>query len=86
MLLMHILDVKAYQENIMKISGKLGNLEMMAAAAAALFLLSVAVLERKELFLASGDNAHREEEKICVVIDAGHGGGKLRVTLLQLYS
>lgn len=45
-----------------------------AAAMGALVLLSMIALEGKGLFSASGNGIREDDERICVVIDAGHGG------------
>lgn len=43
-------------------------------SAGALLLLSAALLGKRGIFSATGDNVRAEDGKICVVIDAGHGG------------
>lgn len=75
---MHILDIKAYQDIIMK---KLDDVlqwvrkrKLVAVSVGTLFLLSLVVLKEKGVFSTGGDNVQAEDKKICVVVDAGHGG------------
>lgn len=48
--------------------------KLLAVIMGTLCLLSLIVLERKGVFSAAGDNVQAENERIRVVIDAGHGG------------
>ena len=48
--------------------------KLLAVTVGTFFLFSLIVLERRGNFSAAGDNIRVEDEKICVVIDAGHGG------------
>ena len=48
--------------------------KLLAVSVGTLLVLSIVVLEEKGLFSAAGDNVRAEERKICVVVDAGHGG------------
>ena len=51
----------------------------LAAAMAALLILSAVYVGRETAFYASGDRVNViDEDRPCVVIDAGHGGGILR--------
>lgn len=53
----------------------------LAAAMAALLLLSAVYVGRETAFYASGDRVNvidEDRDRPCVVIDAGHGGGILR--------
>jgi len=48
--------------------------KLLAAAVVTLLIFSVIVLKEKGVFSAAGDNVQTQDRKICVVIDAGHGG------------
>lgn len=48
--------------------------KLLAVSVGTLLLLSVVVLKEKGAFPAAGDNVQADDGKICVVIDAGHGG------------
>ncbi|MCM1065073.1 MAG: N-acetylmuramoyl-L-alanine amidase [Eubacterium sp.] len=48
--------------------------KLVAVAVGTLSLLSLVVLEEKGAFSAGGDNVRGSEERIRVVVDAGHGG------------
>lgn len=76
--MLHILKIKVHQEVIMK---KLENAwqqirkqRLLLVSVGTLFLFSLIVLEKRGTFSAAGDNVQAENDKVCVVIDAGHGG------------
>lgn len=48
--------------------------KLLAVSVGTLFLLSAIVLKEKGVFSAAGDDVQTDDGKICVVIDAGHGG------------
>lgn len=78
LLLLHILDIKAYWEIVMELLEKMWTQvrrrKTLAVSAGMLLLLSVIMLEGRGTFSAIGDDVRAENDKICVVIDAGHGG------------
>lgn len=53
---------------------RVGEQKLLAVSVGVLFLLSAIVLREKGFFPAAGNHARAEDGKICVVIDAGHGG------------
>lgn len=57
-----------------KILRQVGRQKLLAVSVLTLALLSLVVLREKGVFSADGDNVKTEDEKICVVVDAGHGG------------
>ena len=77
-LILHILKIKADQDVIMKklerVRQWIRKQKLLVVSVGTLFLLSLIVLERRGTFSVVGDNVQAEDEKICVVIDAGHGG------------
>lgn len=57
-----------------KILRQVGRQKLLAVSVLTLALLSLVVLREKGVFSADGDNVKTEDGKICVVVDAGHGG------------
>ena len=51
---------------------------LSAIAAAALIFFSAFTLGRGAAAYVVGKSVQAEDDRICVVIDAGHGGSKLR--------
>lgn len=78
LLTLHILITKAYREKYMKIMEKMlqhvRSQKLLTVSVGTLFLLSLIMLKEKGTFSVAGDEVQAENEKICVVIDAGHGG------------
>lgn len=58
-------------ENILRHARKQ---KLLAVSVGTLFLLSLIVLKEKGAFSTAGDDVQADSGKICVVIDAGHGG------------
>lgn len=79
----HILVVKAYRRSevekfTIKNRNQKQNQILSAMAAIALIFFSAFALGRGAAAYVAGKGVQAESDKICVVIDAGHGGGKLR--------
>lgn len=52
--------------------------KLLAVSVGTLLLLSAVVLKEKGVFSAAGDDVRTDDGKVCVVVDAGHGGSNLR--------
>lgn len=52
--------------------------KLLVVSAGILVLLSLVVLEERGAFSTVGNEVRAENGKICVVVDAGHGGYKMR--------
>ena len=50
--------------------------KLPAIAAICLILVSAAYVRQETAFYTVGENVSVEQKEKCVVIDAGHGGGK----------
>lgn len=48
--------------------------KLLAVSVGTLLLLSAVVLKEKGVFSAAGDDVRTDDGKVCVVVDAGHGG------------
>lgn len=80
---MHILVVKAYRRSaVEKFTIKKWDQKrkqgLSAVAAVALIFFSAFALGRGAAAYVTGKSVQAENDKICVVIDAGHGGSNLR--------
>lgn len=54
------------------------NQRLISAVAAMLLLLSVVYVGKEAVLYTSGRSVNVQSDVMCVVIDAGHGGGYLR--------
>ena len=52
--------------------------KLLAIAVGVLLLASMVYAGREAAFYVDGSRVNVKEERMCVVIDAGHGGGRLR--------
>lgn len=80
---MHILVVKAFQKIVVeKITMKKWDPKwkqsFSAMVAIALIFVSAFALGGGAAAYVAGKSVQTENDKVCVVIDAGHGGSKLR--------